>query len=394
MTLPHSQALAGRPSPIPPAAPPDAWRRAEARAAGGPTVNHAAGAAASPRASDSGPGADSGRRTDPGRSAEPGRRPDPGLRIDQGQRIDQGRRIDPGQGGNPGRSSDPARPHAEQVWEQRRALGRQLASLRSRSGFSQWEFAPLTGYSRSTLSDAELGRHRLRREFWQRCDEALLSDGALTAAYDRIETVAVALRRAARSQAQAAREEQASRRLQALLPASSAEGPGADGGGPFPPMSPSTAPAVAPGGVAPGEVAPGGTAANGIVWGNTGPLAPAPAGPPAPRVAPDSRAPAGSARVAGSGRAGSVPPGPASSGAAAYYPETATQSRREGARPNNGAAQPNSGVAQPNSGVAQWHGEGAQPPLAVMEQCPHCHQPVTVIIVATTPPAAGRSAGS
>ncbi len=55
-------------------------------------------------------------------------------------------------------NTDPGRPHSERIWEQRRALGRRLASLRSRSGFSQWEFAPLTGYSRSTLSDAELGR--------------------------------------------------------------------------------------------------------------------------------------------------------------------------------------------------------------------------------------------
>src|ERR1700761_6491333 len=108
----------------------------------------------------------------------------------------------------------------ERIWEQRRALGRRLAALRSRSGFSQWEFAPVTGYSRSTLSDAELGRHRLRREFWQRCDDALRADGALIAAYDRIEAQASVARRTARSQAQAAREQQASARLHALMPAS------------------------------------------------------------------------------------------------------------------------------------------------------------------------------
>jgi hypothetical protein len=107
---------------------------------------------------------------------------------------------------------------SERIWEQRRALGRRLAALRSRAGFSQWEFAPLTGYSRSTLSDAELGRHRLRREFWQRCDDALRADGALIAAYDRIEVQASAARRSARSQAQAAREEMATQRLHALLP--------------------------------------------------------------------------------------------------------------------------------------------------------------------------------
>jgi|HubBroStandDraft_3_1064219.scaffolds.fasta_scaffold331526_1 transcriptional regulator with XRE-family HTH domain len=115
--------------------------------------------------------------------------------------------------------TDPGHGRSERIWEQRQALGRRLAALRSRSGFSQWEFAPLTGYSRSTLSDAELGRHRLRREFWQRCDDALRADGALTAAYDRIEVQATAARRSARVQAQAVREEQASARLHALLPA-------------------------------------------------------------------------------------------------------------------------------------------------------------------------------
>jgi transcriptional regulator with XRE-family HTH domain len=117
-------------------------------------------------------------------------------------------------------AKDPGHGRSERIWEQRRALGRRLAALRSRSGFSQWEFAPLTGYSRSTLSDAELGRHRLRREFWQRCDDALQADGALIAAYDRIEAQASVARRTARSQAQVAREQQASARLHALLPAS------------------------------------------------------------------------------------------------------------------------------------------------------------------------------
>jgi hypothetical protein len=123
----------------------------------------------------------------------------------------------------------------DRIWELRRALGRQLAALRSHAGFSQWEFAPLTGYSRSTLSDAELGRHRLRREFWLRCDGALAAGGALVAAYDRIEATASALRRKARSQAQAARDEQASERLAALLPVAVAgavgAGPAGAGGG-------------------------------------------------------------------------------------------------------------------------------------------------------------------
>jgi transcriptional regulator with XRE-family HTH domain len=123
----------------------------------------------------------------------------------------------PGQNG-------PAAGRPERVWEMRRALGRRLAALRSQAGFSQWEFAPLTGYSRSTLSDAELGRHRLRQEFWLRCDAALGAGGALVSAYDRIEAAAAALRRNARSQAQAVREEQASERLRALLPVADVAG--------------------------------------------------------------------------------------------------------------------------------------------------------------------------
>src|ERR1700759_3484757 len=109
--------------------------------------------------------------------------------------------------------TDPGHGRSERIWEQRQALGRRLAALRRRSGFSQWEFAPLTGSSRITLSDAELGRHRLRREFWQRCDDALQADGALIAAYDRIEAQASVARRTARSQGQGARGQPAAGRL-------------------------------------------------------------------------------------------------------------------------------------------------------------------------------------
>jgi len=273
MTLPRSHAPAGRPSHVPRAGQPDAWHKTE----GKPIVNRAAGPAAPPLAGDAGRGVDAGRGADAGR------------------------------------------PPAERVWEQRRALGRRLASLRSRAGFSQWEFAPLTGYSRSTLSDAELGRHRLRREFWQRCDEALTADGVLTAAYDRIEVVAAAVRRTARSQAEAMREEQALRRLQALLPAPRAEVLGADGAGAAADGAGAGSPAFfGVAAVGPAAVGPDGfgAATNGVVWGSAG-------------------------------------------------PETATQSLDE----------------------------AAQAALAVMEQCPHCHQPVTVIIVPAAPPAPGGSAG-
>ena len=302
MTLPRSNPLAGRPSHVPHAVPPGPWRKTEGRS----TVTRAAAPDASPLAAGSGRDADSGRDTNLGQGAA------------QGQGTEQGR------------STDSGPPHAEWVWEQRRALGRRLAALRSRSGFSQWEFAPLTGYSRSTLSDAELGRHRLRREFWQRCDEALTSDGVLTAAYDRIEALATAVRRSARIQAQAVREEKASRRLQALLPASSAEGLAAAGLG-------GAGLGVASDGSAPGGSALGGPVLGGPVLGGPVLGGPVLGGP----------APVGSATAA-----------PASSGAAAH-PDTA---------------------AQPD-------GEAVPSPPDVMERCPHCHQPIAVIIAAAAPPA-------
>ena len=116
----------------------------------------------------------------------------------------------------------------ETVTQMRRALGRQLAAMRNRAGLSQWDLAPLTGYSRSTLSDAELGRHRLRREFWLRCDGLLKADGRLVAAYDRIETAAAVISQRARSTAQVAREQHASGRLQAVAPAGGPQELGGD----------------------------------------------------------------------------------------------------------------------------------------------------------------------
>src|SRR6201995_1160976 len=97
--------------------------------------------------------------------------------------------------------TDPGHGRSERIWEQRQALGRRLAGLRSRAGFSQGGVAPLTRYPRRTRSDAERGAHRLRREFWHRCDDALQADGALIAPYDRIEAQASVARRTARSQA-------------------------------------------------------------------------------------------------------------------------------------------------------------------------------------------------
>ena len=269
MTLPRSHAYLGRPPYAAHAAPPDPRHKTEGRPA-------ASRPAAPPLTGDAGRGPDAGWGLDAGRGPDSGRGPDAG-----GARI---RRL-----------------HSDRVWEQRRALGRRLASLRSRSGFSQWEFAPLTGYSRSTLSDAELGRHRLRREFWERCDGALMTDGVLTAAYDRIEVAATAVRRSARSQAQAAREEQAARRLQALLPVPGAAGLGAGGAaGPAPVMAPAAAgPAPEP---------------DGITWGSAGSAGAATGGVPAvtapSQAVPGGPVPGGPVRAARSGRRGPGRRGP------------------------------------------------------------------------------------
>ena len=116
---------------------------------------------------------------------------------------------------NASTATSPDAPGAETVTQLRRALGRQLAAMRNGAGLSQWELAPLTGYSRSTLSDAELGRHRLRREFWLRCDELLKADSRLVASYDRVESAAAVMRQRAGSTARLARGEHAQAGLQA-----------------------------------------------------------------------------------------------------------------------------------------------------------------------------------
>lgn len=74
----------------------------------------------------------------------------------------------------------------DDVRERRKALGRRLALLREAAGYTQHEFAPLTLYGRSTVANVETGGQRAQREFWQRCDEALATGGALTADYDEL----------------------------------------------------------------------------------------------------------------------------------------------------------------------------------------------------------------
>jgi Helix-turn-helix domain len=229
----------------------------------------------------------------------------------------------------------------EALWQMRRALGRQLAALRNRAGLSQWEFSPLTGYSRSTLSDAELGRHRLRREFWQRCDELLKADGHLVGSYDRIETAAALMRQRARSTAQVTREQDASARLRAIPPlnpsggaSETGEGGGASQGG--------------DGGAGDGDHVP---AAIDLVH-DSGPAAcdPDTPGPGAP----DQKA-AGPATLS-PGALGAATLGPGGPPPGTAFPGSPAPARRPGS-----------------------------PPVDV---CPHCHRPIAVVIVPTAPAAA------
>lgn len=90
-----------------------------------------------------------------------------------------------------------------------RELGRQMAALRREAGLTQHGLAALAGFARSTVSLAEIGRQCQAREFWQACDKALNTRGALAAGADQIDTVRGAEQRAAALAAQESREARA-----------------------------------------------------------------------------------------------------------------------------------------------------------------------------------------
>lgn len=84
-----------------------------------------------------------------------------------------------------------------EIAQARRALGRQLAQYRSAAGYNQHRLAPHTLYGRSTIANVEIGRQNVPRDFWQRCDEVLGTDGALTSAYDELQALIQRQRREA-----------------------------------------------------------------------------------------------------------------------------------------------------------------------------------------------------
>ncbi len=98
---------------------------------------------------------------------------------------------------------------SDNIAAMQRELGRQLAALRREAGLTQQGLAALAGFSRSTVSVAEIGRQSQAREFWEACDKALDTGGVLTAGADQIDTVRDAEQRAAASAAQEARQARA-----------------------------------------------------------------------------------------------------------------------------------------------------------------------------------------
>jgi transcriptional regulator with XRE-family HTH domain len=98
---------------------------------------------------------------------------------------------------------------SDNIAAMQRELGRQLAALRRQAGLTQHGLAALAGFSRSTVSLAEIGRQSQAREFWQACDRALDTGRLLGAGVDQIEAVRDAERRAAAHAAQEAREARA-----------------------------------------------------------------------------------------------------------------------------------------------------------------------------------------
>jgi transcriptional regulator with XRE-family HTH domain len=90
-----------------------------------------------------------------------------------------------------------------------RELGRQLAALRHEAGLTQHDLAALAGFSRTTISMAEIGRQAQAREFWQACDKALDTGGVLAEGAGQVDVVREVEQRAAAAAAQEAREARA-----------------------------------------------------------------------------------------------------------------------------------------------------------------------------------------
>ncbi|MFG1955474.1 helix-turn-helix domain-containing protein [Micromonospora sp. NPDC048830] len=86
----------------------------------------------------------------------------------------------------------------EQIREAQLALGRRLAQWRKAAGMTQAALARRTAYSRSAVANVEIGRHDIRRGFWERADRELGAGGTLVDAFDALHEL-VTTRRAERT---------------------------------------------------------------------------------------------------------------------------------------------------------------------------------------------------
>jgi len=68
----------------------------------------------------------------------------------------------------------------------RRDLGRRLAGARKAAGYTQEQLAASVGYSRSTVSNAEIGHPDVARVFWARCDKVLKTGRSFTRDFGQI----------------------------------------------------------------------------------------------------------------------------------------------------------------------------------------------------------------
>ena len=68
----------------------------------------------------------------------------------------------------------------------RQELGRRLSTARKAAGYSQAGLARVTGFSRSAVSNAEIGHPHVGRVFWERCQLALGGRHMFVAGFDQI----------------------------------------------------------------------------------------------------------------------------------------------------------------------------------------------------------------
>jgi DNA-binding XRE family transcriptional regulator len=69
----------------------------------------------------------------------------------------------------------------------RKSLGKQLAGLRAAANLTQYEFAHLVGYARSTVTKIEAGRQQHSPVFCRKPDEVLSTAGVFCAALEELQ---------------------------------------------------------------------------------------------------------------------------------------------------------------------------------------------------------------